>query len=71
VTEPPRKLYDEGVAIWLDDMRRDRLVSGSLNALVPDSRVTGVTTNPTISHNRCLAPAGQAADVRATSANAS
>jgi transaldolase len=43
-----RQLADEGVAVWLDDMGRERLVSGSLRALVRDSFVVGVTTNPTI-----------------------
>ena len=37
-----------GVSIWLDDLSRDRLVSGSLGCLVADDHVVGVTTNPTI-----------------------
>ena len=37
-----------GVAIWLDDLSRERLVSGSLHNLVQNCRVVGVTTNPTI-----------------------
>jgi transaldolase len=41
---------DEGVAVWLDDMSRARLVSGNLKALVRDKHVVGVTTNPTIFH---------------------
>ena len=45
-----RQLSDEGVAIWLDDMSRERLVSGNLKALVRDKHVVGVTTNPTIFH---------------------
>ena len=45
-----RHLSDEGVAIWLDDMSRQRLVSGNLKALVRDKHVVGVTTNPTIFH---------------------
>ena len=43
-------LSDEGVAVWLDDMSRERLVSGNLKALVRDKHVVGVTTNPTIFH---------------------
>lgn len=50
MTPPLRQLSDEGVAIWLDDMSRGRLVSGSLKALVRDKHVVGVTTNPTIFH---------------------
>jgi transaldolase len=41
-------LSDAGVAIWLDDLSRERLRSGNLAALVRDKRVVGVTTNPTI-----------------------
>ncbi len=48
MTDPLRQLSEEGVAIWLDDMGRERLVSGNLRALVRDSHVVGVTTNPTI-----------------------
>jgi transaldolase len=43
-----RRLSEEGVAIWLDDMSRHRLVTGNLAALVRDSYLVGVTTNPTI-----------------------
>lgn len=39
---------DEGVSIWLDDLSRDRLQSGSLAKLIADSNVVGVTTNPSI-----------------------
>lgn len=42
------RLAADGVAIWLDDMSRARLVSGGLAALVRDRHVVGVTTNPTI-----------------------
>ncbi len=48
MTNSLRQLADEGVAVWLDDMGRERLVSGSLRALVRDWFVVGVTTNPTI-----------------------
>jgi transaldolase len=48
MTNSLRQLADEGVAVWLDDMGRERLVSGSLKALIRDSCVVGVTTNPTI-----------------------
>jgi transaldolase len=42
------RLTAEGVAIWLDDLSRDRLTSGNLQHLVDDRHVVGVTTNPTI-----------------------
>jgi transaldolase len=41
-------LSDFGVAVWLDDLSRTRLVSGSLAELARDCHVVGVTTNPTI-----------------------
>ena len=37
-----------GVAIWLDDISRDRLVTGGLDELRRDRLVVGVTSNPTI-----------------------
>lgn len=39
---------DAGVSIWLDDLSRERLDSGSLEALIADRNVVGVTTNPSI-----------------------
>ena len=43
-----KKLSDDGVSIWLDDLSRDRLRTGNLAELVKDKHITGVTTNPTI-----------------------
>ncbi|HEY3688300.1 MAG TPA: transaldolase, partial [Streptosporangiaceae bacterium] len=47
-TENLNKLAAEGVAIWLDDISRERLVTGNLEELVRDLGVVGVTSNPTI-----------------------
>jgi transaldolase len=47
-TETLKQLSDAGVAVWLDDLSRERLVSGTLADLIRDSHVVGVTTNPTI-----------------------
>lgn len=41
-------LSDAGVSIWLDDLSRERLTSGSLAKLIEEKNVTGVTTNPAI-----------------------
>lgn len=41
-------LADAGVSIWLDDLSRARLTSGSLAADVASRHVVGVTTNPSI-----------------------
>ncbi len=43
-----RQLSEAGVAIWLDDLSRERLVNGNLEGLARDRHVVGVTTNPTI-----------------------
>src|SRR5690349_19662388 len=37
-----------GVAVWLDDISRQRLTSGNLAELVKDKHGVGVTSNPTI-----------------------
>ena len=42
------QLADAGVAIWLDDLSRERLDTGNLAELVEKSSVVGVTTNPSI-----------------------
>ena len=42
------QLSEAGVSIWLDDLSRDRLQSGSLQKLIDDSSGVGVTTNPSI-----------------------
>jgi transaldolase len=42
------QLADSGVAIWLDDVSRERLTTGNLASLVRDFHVSGVTSNPTI-----------------------
>ena len=42
------ELSAQGVSIWLDDISRDRLRTGSLADLVAEKHVVGVTSNPTI-----------------------
>jgi transaldolase len=42
------ELSAAGVAVWLDDISRERLTSGNLAALMRDRHVVGVTSNPTI-----------------------
>jgi transaldolase len=42
------ELSSAGVAVWLDDLSRDRIRSGNLQSLVDERSVVGVTTNPTI-----------------------
>jgi transaldolase len=45
---PTERLSEAGVAIWLDDLSRERLRTGNLAELVATRNVVGVTTNPTI-----------------------
>lgn len=42
------ELSHAGVSIWLDDLSRERLQTGTLAALIEGSSVVGVTTNPSI-----------------------
>lgn len=45
---PTAQLSEAGVSIWLDDLSRERIVSGSLKELINSRNVVGVTTNPSI-----------------------
>src|SRR5271163_1704715 len=42
------KLYDLGQSLWLDNITRDLLNSGTLKGYIDDLSVTGLTSNPTI-----------------------
>ncbi len=42
------QLSEAGVAVWLDDISRDRLRTGNLQELIDQYHVVGVTSNPTI-----------------------
>jgi transaldolase len=48
MTDVLSQLSEAGVAIWLDDISRDRLRTGNLAGLMADRHVVGVTSNPTI-----------------------
>jgi transaldolase len=41
-------LHDEGQSLWLDNITRDLLDSGTLKQYINDFSVTGLTSNPTI-----------------------
>lgn len=47
---PTAQLSQAGVSIWLDDLSRNRLKTGSLQRLIDEKNVVGVTTNPSIFH---------------------
>jgi transaldolase len=42
------KLHDLGQSLWLDNITRDLLTSGTLKRYIDDLSVTGLTSNPTI-----------------------
>jgi transaldolase len=46
--KPTRKLHNLGQSIWLDNITRDLLNSGTLQRYITDLSVTGLTSNPTI-----------------------
>src|SRR5215475_10875675 len=43
-----RKLYDAGQSLWLDNITRDLLTSGTLKSYIDELSITGLTSNPTI-----------------------
>ena len=70
---PLHELRAAGVSIWLDDLSRDRINSGSLKTLIDSRAVSGVTTNPTIfagAFSKGAAYADQLAELSARGASA-
>ena len=43
-----KRLYDAGQSLWLDNITRDLLTSGTLKRYIDELTVTGLTSNPTI-----------------------
>jgi transaldolase len=48
MTDRLKELSAQGVAVWLDDLSRVRLTTGSLAKMLKEQHVVGVTTNPSI-----------------------
>ncbi len=48
MTDRLAELSAAGVAVWLDDISRERTVTGGLDALRREKHVVGETSNPTI-----------------------
>jgi transaldolase len=46
--KPTAKMHDVGQSIWLDNITRDLLESGTLARYIAELSVTGLTSNPTI-----------------------
>ena len=47
-TQPTHTLYDLGQSLWLDNITRDLLTTGTLRRYIEELSVTGLTSNPTI-----------------------
>src|ERR1700760_3653427 len=43
-----QKLHELGQSIWLDNITRDLLTSGTLKRYIDEMSLTGLTSNPTI-----------------------
>ena len=43
-----QRLHDLGQSLWLDNIARDLLTSGTLQRYIDELSVTGLTSNPTI-----------------------
>lgn len=48
MTDRLAELSAAGVAVWLDDLSRDRLTTGGLDRMRREQHLVGVTSNPTI-----------------------
>lgn len=46
--KPTQRLHDVGQSLWLDNITRDLLDSGTLKRYIDEFSVTGLTSNPTI-----------------------
>ena len=46
--KPTETLHDRGQSLWLDNITRDLLESGTLQRYIDELSVTGLTSNPTI-----------------------
>ena len=46
--KPTARLHDLGQSLWLDNITRGLLTSGTLKRYIDELSVTGLTSNPTI-----------------------
>ena len=61
-------LHDLGQSLWLDNITRDLLDSGTLARYIAELSVTGLTSNPTIYDKAIGGGSSYDADVRADAA---
>ena len=60
-----RQLHDLGQSLWLDNITRDLLASGTLKRYIDELSVTGLTSNPTIFDHAIKNSAAYDAAIRA------
>jgi transaldolase len=60
-----QKLHDLGQSLWLDNITRELLTSGTLKRYIDDLSVTGLTSNPTIFDHAIAKSAAYDAEIRA------
>jgi len=58
------KLHDIGQSLWLDNITRDLLESGTLRRYIGELSVTGLTSNPTIFNNAIKSSGDYDASIR-------
>ena len=58
-------LHDLGQSLWLDNITRELLQSGTLKRYIDDLSVTGLTSNPTIFDNAIKSSSSYDADIAA------
>jgi transaldolase len=63
--KPTQQLHDLGQSLWLDNITRDMLNSGTLQQYIADLSVTGLTSNPTIFDHAISKSAAYDAAIRA------
>lgn len=64
MTKTLESLAAAGVAIWLDDLSRTRIVSGAVARMVEAGDIVGITTNPTIFAKAISAGSGYEDQIR-------
>ena len=57
-------LHNLGQSLWLDNITRDLLDSGTLKRYIDELSVTGLTSNPTIFENAIKNSTAYDADIR-------
>jgi transaldolase len=63
--KPTEKLHAAGQSLWLDNITRDLLASGTLKRYIDTLSITGLTSNPTIFDHAIAKSSAYDADIRA------